>query len=72
MVKREKSLAVTAPARGEVTLVVAIASVPIESVVDLNAASADILRIDLQFADEGGDWKLIRADWTSAEPDDFF
>jgi hypothetical protein len=69
-IKREKSLVLTSPGHAEVRLVVAVASFPVESVVDVDAASADLLRLDLEFVEEDGDWRLIRGDWSSAEPAD--
>jgi hypothetical protein len=68
----EKSLAITSPGRAEVTLLVAVASVPMESLADLRESTADLGRVELTLAEEGGDWKLIGVGWSRAEVTDFF
>ena len=67
----EKSLVISSPGRAEVTLLVAVASVPIESIADLRRSTADLGRVELVFADEGGDWKLVDARWRQADLTDF-
>lgn len=69
----EKSLVVTSPGRAEVTLLVAAASVPMESLADLRrSTSADLGRVELTFVEERGDWKLLEAGWSQADLSDFF
>jgi hypothetical protein len=68
----EKSLVLTAPGRAVVTLLVAAASVPMESLADLRrSTSADLGRVELTFVEERGDWKLLDADWRQADLSDF-
>ena len=68
----EKSLVITSPGRAEVTLLVAVASVPMESLADLRESTADLGRVELTFAEEDGDWKLLGASWSQADLTDFF
>jgi hypothetical protein len=67
----EKSLVISSPRRGEVTLLVAVASVPMESLADLRQSTADLGRVDLTFVDDGGDWRLLEARWSQADLTDF-
>ena len=69
---KEQSLRLTAPGRAEVTLLVALASVPLESIADLERISADLGRVELEFEEESGDWKLVRARWSSVSLTDWF
>lgn len=68
----EKSLVITSPGRAEVTLLVAVASVPTESLADLRESTADLGRVELTFAEEGGEWKLLGKSWSQADLTDFF
>ena len=54
------------------TLLVAVASVPMESLADLRESTADLGRVELTFAEEDGDWKLLGASWSQADLTDFF
>ena len=67
----EKSLVIVSPGQAEVTLLVALASIPLESIADLGKASADLGRVELVFADEGGEWKLLEVRWNQADLTDF-
>jgi len=67
----EKSLVITSAGRGEVTLLVAVASVPMESLADLRQTTADLGRVELGFVEEGGDWKLLEVQWSQADLTDF-
>ena len=67
----EKSLVITSPGRAEVTLLVAVASVPMESIADLRQSTADLGRVDLTFVEEGGEWKLLAVQWSQADLTDF-
>jgi hypothetical protein len=67
----EKSLRITSPGRAEVTLLVAVASVPMESIADLRQSTADLGRVELTFKEEGGAWKLLAVRWSQAELTDF-
>jgi hypothetical protein len=67
----ERSLVMASPGRAEVTLLVAVASVPIETIADLGNATADLGRVELVFADEGGGWRLVEARWNPADLSDF-
>ena len=67
----EKSLRITSPGRAEVTLLVAVASIPMESIADLRQSTADLGRVELTFTEEGGAWKLLAVRWSQAELTDF-
>jgi len=67
----EKSLRITSPGRAEVTLLVAVASVPMENLADLRQSTADLGRVELIFAEEGGGWKLLEVRWSQADLTDF-
>lgn len=68
---QERSLRVKAPGRAEVTLLVAVASVPVESLADLERITADLGRVELGFEEEDGDFKLVRARWSPASLTDW-
>ena len=68
----EKSLAITSPGRAEVTLLVAVASVPMASIADLRESTADLARVELTFVEEVGDWRLLGARCDQADLTDFF
>ena len=67
----EKQLSIASPGDAEVTLLVAVASVPMESLADLRDTTADLGRVELAFVEEGGEWKLVEARWSPAELTDF-
>jgi len=67
----ERSLIIASPGRAEVTLLVALASIPVESIADLGNSSADLGRVELAFVEEGGDWRLVEARWRQADLTDF-
>ena len=67
----EESLVITSPGRAQVTLLVAVASVPMESLADLRQTTADLGRVELTMVEEGGDWKLVEASWRQADLADF-
>ena len=67
----EKSLEIPSPKRAKVTLLVAVASVPVESIADLRRSTADLGRVELVFVEEGGEWKLTEARWSPADLSDF-
>ena len=60
------------PTRAATTIFVAMAGTPILIVDDLARVRADLYRFDFELADEGdGDWRVTRAAWRRATPDDF-
>jgi hypothetical protein len=67
----EKSLRITSPGRAEVTLLVGVASVPMENIADLRQSTADLGRVELTFTEEAGAWKLLAVRWSQAELTDF-
>ena len=71
LLTRIESLRVTAPERAEVTLLLAAAALPISGVLDLDAVSADLLRVELELERARGDWRLTRAAWAPATVADF-
>jgi len=68
---RERSLVITGPGQAEVTLLVAVTSVPVDSFPDLGGMTADLARVEMRFQEEDGEWKLISADWSPADLTDF-
>jgi hypothetical protein len=69
VLSQTKSLELVAPDRAEVTMLVAVASVPFETLADLERVSADVGLVEMIFVDEDGDWKLLRAEWSPATLD---
>ena len=60
------------PTRAATTIFVAMAGTPILIVDDLARVRADLYRFDFELADEGdGDWRVTRAAWRRATPEDF-
>ena len=58
------------PTRAAATIFVAMGGTPILVVDDLARVRADLYRFDFDLADEG-DWRVTRAAWRRATPDDF-
>jgi hypothetical protein len=52
------------------TVVVAMASFPIENADDAVRANADVFRFDLTLVEEGGQWVVTGAAWQAAAPKD--
>ena len=71
VIYKEEKLRVTGRGRAEVTLLVAVASVPVAGLGDLQRISAETARVELVFEDERGDWKLVRARWSPASLSDW-
>lgn len=59
------------PGQAEAVLYVAMAGRPIASAAELAAFRANFYRFDVAFADEDGEWRLVRAAWRRAELGDF-
>ena len=60
------------PTRAAATIFVAMGGTPILVVDDLARVRADLYRFDFDLADEAdGDWRVTRAAWRRATPDDF-
>ncbi len=57
----------------EAELLVAAASVPLESLLDASRASADVGIVKLRFAEDSpGAWRIVWADWRPASAADLF
>lgn len=59
------------PAQAEAVVYVAMAGRPITSAAEVAAFRANLYRFELGFADEDGEWRLVRAAWRRAELGDF-
>ncbi len=60
------------PTRAEVTVFVAMAGQPISARAELARLRADLHRFDFELVSEdGGDWKVTRAEWRRAQVSDF-
>jgi hypothetical protein len=69
---RVTQLGISAPGRGEATVVVAMASLPMAAAADLARVSASLYRFDLVFAEEsGGHWRVRSAAWSPGRAEDF-
>jgi hypothetical protein len=71
LLTRVSSVDVPEPGRAEAAVFVAMAGAPITGPEALPGLRADLYRFDFSFADEAGDWKLVRAAWRRAEVRDF-
>jgi hypothetical protein len=72
LLKRVRTIQSTEPGIVEAVLLVAAADVEFRSVNELESVSAELLRFDLVFAEEdGGDWRVLEAEWRSVGPADF-
>jgi len=68
----ERRLVRTGSGPIEVELLVAAASVPLESLLDVSRASADVGVVTLSFLEESQHtWRIARADWRPASAADF-
>jgi hypothetical protein len=66
-----RSLEFPEAGRAQATVLVAMAGRDIDSLTALAGIAADFYRFDATFADEGGDWRVVRAAWRPAGRDDF-
>jgi hypothetical protein len=72
LLQRTRSIQSTEPGIVEAVVLVAAADVEFRSVSELESISAELLRFDLVFAEEdGGDWRVLEAEWRSVGPADF-
>ncbi len=71
LLSRIRSLDLPQPGRADVLVVVAMAGQPIVSEQDLPALRADLYRFSLEFTEEDGEWRITRAAWQRAAPEDF-
>jgi hypothetical protein len=67
LLTRVGSVAVPEPARGELTVFVALATRPIEDVRELDRFQADLYRVELRCRREQRTWKIVGAEWSAAE-----
>lgn len=70
---RESALEVPTPGRAQVTLYVAMASLPIGAAADLAQINADIYRFDITVVLDGDaphGWRIAGARWSPARPAD--
>jgi hypothetical protein len=68
---RIPAIHVQGPDRAEATVLVAMASTPIAAATQLAGLSANLYKFELQFATEGGKWRVLTASWSPAQPGDF-
>jgi hypothetical protein len=66
-----RSLEFPGAGRAEATVLVAMAGRDIDSLTALAGIAADFYRFDATFADEGGEWRVVRAAWRRATREDF-
>jgi len=66
LVAKTSSIECPEPTQAQVSMFVALASVPPGGVPDLRQLSADVYRFDLTMADEDGTWRVVRATWAPA------
>jgi hypothetical protein len=72
LLTRAGEIALPTPERAEVVVFVAMAGRPIPGPEALVGLRADLYRFDLVFEEvEGEEWRLVRAGWRRAMPDDF-
>ncbi len=66
-----QSVTLPQPERAQAVVLVAMAGVPIASVLELGALRADLHRFEIDFAREGKTWRVLRAAWRRAELGEF-
>lgn len=71
LLTRIERIAFTQPARAEAVVYVAMAARPIATVAELATFRADLYRFELGFAEDDGEWRLVRGAWRPAEAADF-
>ena len=71
LLTRIESVTVTAPARAEAVIYVAMAARPIARVEELGPFRADLYRFEVRFVEEDGEWRVVGAAWRPAELADF-
>lgn len=72
LLTRIKELTFLSDNKALLHLYVAMSGKDVDDADSLLNVQADLYRFDLELAREGGDWKLIRAEWHSAIRNDFF
>lgn len=64
---------ITEPGLAEVVVVIAVAGSPIEGIEQIGQIQADLLRFDVEMAEEEeGEWRLTGSTWERATATDFF
>jgi hypothetical protein len=71
LLTRIDSVAFPQPKRAKAVVYVAMAGRPIAASDDLRSFNANLYRFELEFAEEGKQWRVARAAWRPAEPVDF-
>ncbi len=67
---RVRSVEFPEPARAVVALAAGMAGSPVSGPDDFVAMRANVYRIDLDLADEDGEWRIVSARWKVAPPSD--
>jgi hypothetical protein len=68
---RIASIEVLPPDQAEAVVYVAMAGSPVTGLEQLLSLSADLLRFDLKLREVDGEYRVFRADWKPARPEDF-
>lgn len=68
---RIQSVDVAGSDQAQAVVFVALAGQPLKSAQEFERLRADLYRFDLAFSKEGDRWRVVRADWRSAELGDF-
>lgn len=71
LLTRVAAIALPAPGRAQATIYVAMAGRPVATAEELVRLKADLYRFDLFLEKEGGEWRVLRAEWRPAELGDF-
>jgi len=72
LLTRIDQLSFPQPDRAECRIYVAMTGQNVSDLDSLLNMQADLYRFDVELAREEGDWKLVRAEWHRAGPEDFF
>jgi hypothetical protein len=71
LLTRIESVSLPQPGRAQAVVYAAMAGTPLPDASELSRFAADLHRFELEFTEEGGDWRLVRAGWRRAELADF-
>jgi hypothetical protein len=71
LVTRVASVTLPQKDRALAVVYVGMAAQPVADVGELERLRADLFRFELEFAKEGDDWRVLRAQWRRAELTDF-
>jgi hypothetical protein len=71
LLTRIKSIELTDVTNANAVVYVAMAGRPLEDTGALVNLSADLFRFQVELVEQGGEWKVARAQWRRATPDEF-